>query len=663
MTGDTADQGGRYALIVATGQYADGALRKLRSPATDAEELTDVIEDPSVGGYAVRQLVDQPDNVARVEIEGFFADARPDDFLLLYLSCHGVKDQNGQLYFAATNTRPSRLASTGISAEFVHQQVSRCRSRKIVLLLDCCYSGSYARGHRPRALDDASLGSLDNRGWAVMTSSTALEYSFEIDSSKVSWARVSRKVAPSLFTAAIVEGLRTGAADLNQDGLITFDELYDYVWASVRARTPHQTPVKKWGDVQGSIILARSPHPRAPKPTAEGETGDGALIRVSRRQAMAGLAAITAAAGISCVGWELAHGGSGAEIWQTTIGGDLIASSLVTDGFVYTDDGTAVCKLHAADGRLIWKRPISSGEPGGQVVLGDVIVGYRNLASVYAVRASDGTMLWSFPLSVQALPAVAGGIVCTGDLEGYVYGLRAHGQHRVSWQIHIGGQIDASPVAAGTTVYVSNADGKLWALDVRDGSVSWRSGAGNASLTVLTVAAGVIYALSGDGHLYAISASSGRRLWRFLTGGIPAPAIVDGTVYVGLADHVCALRERDGHKFWEAATDTETPPQPVAAGGIVCTIGNYDDVYAFRAEHGTKAWHFNTRGYVASPPVAAAGSIYFGSSDHNVYAVRGSSGRQMWSFATYGEITAPPTVVNGVVYAGSGDGNIYAVRA
>lgn len=146
MSGDGFDLGSRRALVMATSRYEHAAFSRLRSPSSDAEQLTDVLEDDAIGGYNVRQLLDQADYILRMQIEDFFADAETGDLLLLYLSCHGVKDQAGQLHFATVNTRPNRLASTSVPAEFIYQQVDRCRSRKIILILDCCYSGAYAKG-------------------------------------------------------------------------------------------------------------------------------------------------------------------------------------------------------------------------------------------------------------------------------------------------------------------------------------------------------------------------------------------------------------------------------------------------------------------------------------------------------------------------------------
>ncbi len=246
------------ALIVAADRYDDGRLANLRAPAQDARQLAEVLADPAVGGYRVTTLLNQPGHLVSEEIEGFFAEGRLDDLLLLYMSCHGFKDVDGHLYFCLSSTKLDRLAATGVSANFVHERVERCRSRRIVLLLDCCYSGAYLKGHLHRAGEQAGVEALEGRGWAVITSSNALEYSFEIDSDAMASAPQL-----SVFTTAVVEGLRTGDADYNDDGLVSVDDLYAYVYDSVSQRTPHQKP-RRMGDVRGDLVIAKNPrHPAA----------------------------------------------------------------------------------------------------------------------------------------------------------------------------------------------------------------------------------------------------------------------------------------------------------------------------------------------------------------------------------------------------------------
>ena len=144
-------QGARNALIVASSDYADPELRQLQAPAADARALEAVLRDPGIGGFEVRTLLNRPNQEVILAVEEFFADRQPDDMLLLHFSCHGIKDEDGELYFAMSNSMLHRLASTALAANFVNQRMNRSRSKRVVLLLDCCYAGAFERGMMARA--------------------------------------------------------------------------------------------------------------------------------------------------------------------------------------------------------------------------------------------------------------------------------------------------------------------------------------------------------------------------------------------------------------------------------------------------------------------------------------------------------------------------------
>jgi hypothetical protein len=65
---------------------------------------------------------------------------------------------------------------------------------------------------------------------------------------------------PSVFTGALVEGLKSGAADRDNDGKFSLGEVYDYVFDRVRQVSPNQTPSKFEYGVQGDFVLARNPN-------------------------------------------------------------------------------------------------------------------------------------------------------------------------------------------------------------------------------------------------------------------------------------------------------------------------------------------------------------------------------------------------------------------
>ncbi|MDX8141148.1 caspase family protein [Lentzea sp. BCCO 10_0061] len=247
----------RYALIIASHEFADPGLSSLRAPAHDAARLGEVLADPRIGGFHVRTLINSPAAEVNEAVEDFFADREPDDLLVLHFSGHGVKDEAGELHFATSSTKLSRLAGTAVSADFVARRMNRSRSRRIVLLLDCCYSGAFGRGMVARAGGTIGLEEqFGGSGRAVVTASSAMEYAFE-------GAAVadSSEGEPSVFTSALVEGLESGEADRDQDGHVGLDELYEYVYDRVRRVTPHQTPGKWMLDVRGDLRIARRARP------------------------------------------------------------------------------------------------------------------------------------------------------------------------------------------------------------------------------------------------------------------------------------------------------------------------------------------------------------------------------------------------------------------
>lgn len=252
-------EGRRRALIIASDEYDHPGLSRLQAPAADADALANVLGDEDIGGFHVDVVHNAAAHVVQGHIEDLFADSLSDDLVLLHFSGHGLKSDSGELFFAAHNTRPDRLGSTAVPAEFVQRCIRGSRARSIVLFLDCCYGGAFGEGVAVRAAGSANVlesfpaGRLGGgRGRAVITASSAMEYAFEGNS-----LTNDQQQQPSVFTAALVEGLSSGEADRDEDGLVSLNELYDYVYDRVRERNPKQTPGRDV-ELQGELYLARS---------------------------------------------------------------------------------------------------------------------------------------------------------------------------------------------------------------------------------------------------------------------------------------------------------------------------------------------------------------------------------------------------------------------
>jgi nucleoside phosphorylase len=277
---------------VATGTYGDERLAPLHAAARDAAGLAGVLGDPQVGGFEVAQLHDRGVQELRLAVTAFLADRSPDETVLVYLSCHGILTARRRLYFAAADTDEDQLAATGLDSRWVIECLDECPARRQVVILDCCFSGAFAlaKGSQDVGLQEQFAAPVRRgRGRVVLTASRATEFSFENKAAKPGAPR------ESVFTGALLEGLRTGDADRNRDGLVSDAEAYWYTYARMSQASSEQTP-QRWlyGGEGEDVILARSPAGAAVEPAklpADLQAGLGSGYPAVRAGALTELAA------------------------------------------------------------------------------------------------------------------------------------------------------------------------------------------------------------------------------------------------------------------------------------------------------------------------------------------------------------------------------------
>ncbi|WP_416212117.1 caspase, EACC1-associated type [Nostoc sp. ChiVER01] len=228
----------KVALLIGVSEYEPG-LNPLPSAVRDVKAVYEVLLNPEMGGFAASdiKLLKNPERqVVEIAIETLFSGRHKDDLLLLYFSGHGIKDDRGRLYLATRNTSKTPqgelIRSTSVSASFIHDRMSESRSRRQVVILDSCFSGAFAEGMS--AKDDGTIDireQLGGEGRAVLTSSTSTQYSFEQEGQDL-----------SIYTRFLVEGIKSGEADRDQDEFISIDELHEYASQKVRELQPAMKP-------------------------------------------------------------------------------------------------------------------------------------------------------------------------------------------------------------------------------------------------------------------------------------------------------------------------------------------------------------------------------------------------------------------------------------
>jgi Caspase domain len=246
--------GSRYALVIATSVYDDQEFRRLRAPVRDARDLAEVLSAPEIGAFAVTSVSEMTTQETRIAIQEFLSDRAVEDMVVVYLSCHGIRDRRGALYFVASDTKKDLLESTAVESQWLLDRFGDCAASSQVLILDCCFSGAFAA--RTKGGDQSDLGDLfepRGRGRAILTASRSYEYSFEGDPLS------AEQSAGSVYTTGLVEGLRSGEADTDLDGYISVLDAHEYAYSYARHARTDQTPQAWLYGSEGQVWIARNP--------------------------------------------------------------------------------------------------------------------------------------------------------------------------------------------------------------------------------------------------------------------------------------------------------------------------------------------------------------------------------------------------------------------
>jgi hypothetical protein len=244
----------KVALLIGVSNYGDG-LASLPGTQTDIQEMQRVLQNPKVSGFDAVDLLSNPDPFEmQLAIEKLFSENRSrDDLILLYFSGHGVKADDGTLYFATRVTQKNQqgriFTSTAVPSSFIQTCMSQSRSKRQVLILDCCFSGAFANDMKAKQAADEAIdvrAQLGGEGRAVLTSSTATQVSYE-------------REGTSIYTRYLVQGLETGAADRDSNGQITINELHEYAKEKVQEAAPTMQPEIYTVREGYKILIAQAP--------------------------------------------------------------------------------------------------------------------------------------------------------------------------------------------------------------------------------------------------------------------------------------------------------------------------------------------------------------------------------------------------------------------
>jgi serine/threonine protein kinase/outer membrane protein assembly factor BamB len=380
--------------------------------------------------------------------------------------------------------------------------------------------------------------------------------------------------------------------------------------------------------------------------------------------------------------------------------------------------GLAISAIQTSTGSVLWQRQWSDEsvfspieDIGGTIYAATThfssTTGYSDSGFVHALRASDGSILWSYPVSNR------NGAYAVYASDGYVY-VSASGLYVLQastgslvWKYDPqNAYVTSQPAIANGEVYLNIDDfgshqGKIEAFQASNGKMLWQynmvSDVDGAPGSII-VDNGVIYAASPQSFnrfqypydpskdsqntpstIYALQANNGSLLWKyqidkdssfFKSEGSSLESI-NGILYAVSASQknsnsaIHVISEKAGSLLWKYQVHVDGKygalPSTLIADGIIyiSSQGSTAMTYALKAEDGTVLWTHNLQGGYDPDIAAAYGVAYIAigtesrSQDH-VDAVRIRDGSLLWNYHIDSSAYAPALLATGTaLYIGS----------
>ncbi len=244
-----------YALVIGISHYKNLPERaQLKYPDRDADAIYTALISKEGGEFPpenVHVLKNEDASLAGLEdqLEKWLPSvSKDDDRVLIYFAGHGFLN-GGKSYLAPSDIDPNNIGNTAYPMSRLSDVIgNKIHAKWKVLLADACHSGAITP-ESDRAQVNQSLLDL-NKSLFVMTASRDREQSFE----GPGWGG-----GHGIFTYYVVKGLQ-GEADTSEDGVVTAQELGDYVYTNVsQASGQRQHPTFDRGSFDTNMLLAYNP--------------------------------------------------------------------------------------------------------------------------------------------------------------------------------------------------------------------------------------------------------------------------------------------------------------------------------------------------------------------------------------------------------------------
>ncbi|MCB1591314.1 MAG: PQQ-binding-like beta-propeller repeat protein [Alphaproteobacteria bacterium] len=351
-------------------------------------------------------------------------------------------------------------------------------------------------------------------------------------------------------------------------------------------------------------------------------------------------------------------------VWKTGIGSGgsgalpLTAQPVIAEGRIYTlDTDFSLRATDAQSGKLLWKTDIENEEEDDSVISGGI--GYANnmlfitngYNELLKVKAADGSIVWRKPLPAasRAAPTVLEGRIYVTTLDNRLVALSEETGDNLWTYVGIAetaGLLGAASPAANTSIVVAVfSSGEITALRPENGSVAWSDnmtstrgyGGGLESLSDIRALPvldhNLVITLGFGGKLIAFDETTGTRVWQREIGGSETPWVAGNFLFVlSNSQQLIALNIEDGGIVWitqlprfENEKDRSGPitwKAPVMGSGRLILAGTDGQKIEVNAADGKSVKSWKDGKTPAVPPIIASNTLFVLSVDGTLAAYR-----------------------------------------
>lgn len=294
--------------VDAYGGSANDGLEKLNSVKHNLAGLRKVFLDQDIGGFPEGRVITVRNPAHASEITDAVEEAgtRAEDTLIVYYAGHGLLGTDQRLYLTLPKSRLGRPAGW-VDTGHLRGAIEQSSARRVVLILDCCFSGKWIRdeGESYSAPDSAELA------LNTLTQLDAGTYTL----TSTAHNRLSHAPDPescSAFTGALVDVLSKG--DAGGGEVLTLGEVFRLVRKTMSTMSLPERQEPRAQDENGLSALgfvrnaAKRPLPEpAPTPVGAPAPPPGRLRRKLLMALTSGLAAGLAIGLAGPPSWDRLH--------------------------------------------------------------------------------------------------------------------------------------------------------------------------------------------------------------------------------------------------------------------------------------------------------------------------------------------------------------------